>query len=69
MRKQTDEDLSIIIEQKDMLNGNINRMCVTDSLQELIEQKSFAEFRIARILAINLDRLTGSEGESDEGNE
>lgn len=61
MRKQTNEDLSIIREQKDMLNGNINRMCVTDSLQELVEQKNFAEFRIGRIFAVNYNRLTESE--------
>ena len=63
MRKQTREDLAEIREQEELLKGNINRMCVTDSLQELIEQKSFAEFRIARILAINLSRLTESEDE------
>lgn len=61
MRKQTAKDLAEIREQEEMLKGNINRICVTDSLQELIEQKSFAELRIARILAINLSRLTESE--------
>lgn len=63
MRKQTKEDLAEIREQEEMLKGNINRMCVTDSLQELVEQKNFAEFRIARILNINYNRLRESEEE------
>ena len=61
MRKQTKEDLAEIREQEELLKGNINRMCVTDSLQELVEQKNFAEFRIGRIMAVNYNRLTESE--------
>lgn len=63
MRKQTKADLAQIQEQEELLKGNINRMCVTDSLQELVEQKNFAEFRIGRIMAINYNRLRESEEE------
>lgn len=61
MRKQTDEDLRIIHNEKDMLNGNINRMCVTDDWRELLEMRDFAIRRIKHIYQVNYERLTGKE--------
>lgn len=61
MRKQTKEDLRIVYDEKDMLQGNINRMCVTDNMIELLRMKKFAIYRIERIYEVNYKRLTESE--------
>lgn len=58
MRKQTNDDLRIIYNEKDMLEGNINRMCVTDDMDELLSMKNFAMKRIERIFQVNYERLT-----------
>lgn len=64
MRKQTNNDLRTIYNEKDMLEGNINRMCVTDDMDELLSMKNFAMKRIERIFQVNYERLTAeSEGE------
>ena len=63
MRKQTNDDLRIIYNEKDMLEGNINRMCVTDDMDELLSMKNFAMKRIERIFQVNYERLTESEGD------
>lgn len=61
MRKQTREDLRIIYNEENSLQGNINRMCVTDNMDELVKMKDFAIYRIERIFNINYNRLTESE--------
>ena len=43
--------------EKDMLNGNINRMCVTDDVKELNDMFKHALDRIANIYAVNNIRL------------
>lgn len=35
---------------KEMVNGNINRMCVTDNLDELFEMAKWSRERIDKIL-------------------
>lgn len=45
----------------DLLTGNINRMCVTDSLEELDKMKEFAEKRIKKIYNYNLQRFNKKE--------
>lgn len=41
----------------DMLQGNINRMCVTDDVQELFSMHCYAEDRLRRIFKINYKKL------------
>ena len=64
MRKQTQDDLNKIDEQMDLLNGNINRMCVTDDMMELQRMFDYARIRLNNIHSINFKRL--KEGEADE---
>lgn len=61
MRKQTEEDLRIIYEEEDALKGNINRMCVTDNMYELMIMSHEAIRRIERISRINFSRLAEDE--------
>lgn len=58
MRKQTQDDLKKIDEQRDLLKGNINRMCVTKDMEELQEMYDYAKYRIDNIFHVNYDRLT-----------
>lgn len=41
----------------DMLQGNINRMCVTDDEEELLSMQEWAKTRIDRIYSLNKQRL------------
>ena len=41
----------------DSLIGNINRMCVTDDLSEMIDMYEYAEKRLDKIYQYNKDRL------------
>ena len=41
----------------DMLNGNINRMCVTNQLKELTEMYEWAERRLQKIHKICLENI------------
>ena len=43
---------------RDMLNGNINRMCVTDDLVELHNNATYALKEINRIIDIATDRFS-----------
>ena len=61
MRQLTKEELKKINEQTDLLKGNINRMCVTDNLEELRTMDHWAKARIAQIVSINYCRLTDEE--------
>lgn len=45
----------------DMLNGNINRMCVCESYKELIYNFSYAQERLKEICKYNVDRLNNEE--------
>lgn len=48
---------------RDMLNGNINRMCVTDDLIDLYDNAIYAFKKINRIIDIATDRFTGQPEE------
>ena len=41
----------------DMLKGNINRMCVTDSRDELMTMYAWANKRLNSIMTMNEERL------------
>ena len=43
--------------QIDMLKGNINRMCVTDDVDELNSMYDYAKKRLEIILLANVERL------------
>ena len=43
--------------QIDMLQGNINRMCVTDSRDELRSMYAWANIRLNEIFRLNEERL------------
>ncbi|MBO4541636.1 MAG: hypothetical protein J5725_00490 [Bacteroidales bacterium] len=45
----------------DMLEGNINRMCVTDDMKELCKMFEYARLRIERIYQYNKERLLVEE--------
>lgn len=57
-RIKTKQELDIEI---DMLKGNINRMCVTDDLSEMLDMYEYAQERIDKIYQYNKDRLLGKE--------
>lgn len=56
-RYLTKDELKRIHNEEDMLKGNINRMCVTDSLKELYSMYDFALKRISTIYNINLEKF------------
>lgn len=43
--------------QRELLNGNLNRMCVTDDMDELEDMLVFAEFRMKQIFFYNKRRI------------
>lgn len=43
---------------RDMLNGNINRMCVTDDLVDLYDNATYALKNINRLIDIVADRFS-----------
>ena len=43
--------------ETDLIKGNINRMCVTDNMQELYIMYSFAKKRIENLFNYNLKRI------------
>lgn len=49
-----------------MLNGNVNRMCVTDIIDELNSMKEWAEKRIKKLFESNLSRINKNIGDSNE---
>lgn len=48
----------------DMLNGNINRMCVTKTFKELNEMYDYAMERVMKIYTMNCNRLREEKNES-----
>lgn len=45
----------------DNLKGNINRMCVTDNLSEMIDMYEYAQKRLDKIYQYNKNRLLNKE--------
>lgn len=64
-RYLTDKELDRIRHEKDMLKGNINRMCVCDDTDELIKMYHYANLRIKTIHDICLNRFIDDK-ESEE---
>ena len=50
-------DLNKVCNIEDMLQGNINRMCVTHDMKELNDMRAWAEARIAEIFEMNCSRI------------
>lgn len=50
-----------IISEADMLKGNIFRICVTDSGEELAEMYQWASRRLANLFLWNLQRIRNAE--------
>lgn len=57
----TDRDKMLL--ECDLLRGNVNRMCVTESIGELDCMKSVAMSRIEKIRNYNLKRLAQEEND------
>lgn len=51
----------------DMLQGNINRMCVTDDYDELFDMAIWAIRRICTLHSLNRERLREVKADSDKG--
>lgn len=47
----------------DMLRGNINRICVTDNVEEIERMYKFAKLRLDEIYNYNLSRINKLKGE------
>ena len=58
MRYLTPQERQRIENEFDMLKGNINRMCVTDDIEELYKQSDFARHRILKIENLATDRFS-----------
>lgn len=56
-RYLTDEELKVIRNHKDMLEGNINRMCVTDDVVEFYRMFDVALSRINSIKTICFNKF------------
>lgn len=50
----------------DMLEGNINRMCVTKDIKELCNMIEYARLRIERIYQHNKERLLGKDEQNEQ---
>lgn len=63
MRYLTEQERKEIEFIRDMLNGNINRMCVTDNIKEVYKQADFAVRRIFKIENIVMSRFADQNKE------
>lgn len=54
-----------ITNQVDLLNGNINRMCVTDDLGELLAQYKYACDRLNILVIASGERIKGKFKEEE----
>lgn len=50
--------------ETELLNGNVNRMCVTDNMNELEEMRMVAKHRIDKIYHMNKSRLEDQANDS-----
>ena len=58
MRYLTEQERKKIEFIRDMLNGNINRMCVTDNITEIHKRAEYARHAITQIMDIAEKRFT-----------
>ena len=63
MRHLTEQERRLIESECDMLKGNINRMCVTDDIEEFYKQADYAVHRILKIGNIAKSRFTDQNKE------
>lgn len=56
-----------ILNESDMMKGNINRMCVTDDEAELANMYGYAVKRAAYLYMLNLERIRSKEDPVDQG--
>lgn len=50
-------DINIVDELKDLLNENINRMCVTDDVEELKNMRKWPAYCVEKIFDFNYKKL------------
>ena len=50
-------DINIVDELKDFINEHINRMCVTDDIEELKNMKKWSVYCVEKIFDFNYKRL------------
>lgn len=58
MRHLTEQERKEIEFIRDMLNGNINRMCVADTIKDMHKQVEYARYAITTIMDIVEKRFT-----------
>lgn len=63
MRYLTEQERQLIENEFYMLKGNINRMCVTDDIEELYKQADFARHRILKIENLAKSKFTDQNKE------
>ena len=66
-RYLTNGELKRIQNEEDMLKGNINRMCVSDDINELIKMYHYANLRIQIIFDICVDRFIDDKEDEENG--
>lgn len=50
-------DINIVDELKDLLNEHINRMCVTDDVEELMNMRKWSVYCVEKIFDFNYKKL------------
>ena len=61
-------ELRMISEETNMLEGNINRMCVSDDSDELIKMFHYANLRLLKIYNICVNKYILDKGVDDGKN-
>lgn len=54
--------------ERDMLDGNLNRMSVTNSMEELVNMYTFAVYRLEKLRRYHTAKLKLRNGGADNGN-
>lgn len=62
-RYLTDAELNKIRFEEDMMKGNLNRMCVTEDSDELLNMYRFANLRLKTIYDICVGKFLEAESE------
>lgn len=70
LQEDTDKKYKDLMIECDMLQGNINRMMVTDDAEELLRMFAFAHKRLGNIfwanhIRIQTDKLEDNNGKTD----
>lgn len=62
-RSLTKNERTKVEDLRDMINGNINRMCVTDDLVEIYDRARFVLQEVTSIIDIATDRFSDQNKE------